>query len=60
MSCVPVQHRFPRASETDDLLSWTGIAAAVRSHARTLAPAEAEELQKFAELLDGFAELEKR
>jgi len=60
MSCVPVQHRFPKAfDETDDLLSWKGIAAAVREHARPLPPAEREELLNFADLLEGFAQLEK-
>jgi hypothetical protein len=58
VSCV--QHRFPQVpTETDDLLSWTSIAAAVRGHARTLPPGEAEELLSFADLLDGFAELER-
>jgi hypothetical protein len=58
VSCAPLQHRFPNASSADDLLSWAGIAAAVRSHARNLQPKEAEELLKLADLLDGFAELE--
>jgi hypothetical protein len=59
VSCLPLRHRFPNSSE-DDLLSWSGIAAAVRGHARSLAGDEAEELLKFADLLDGFAELERR
>jgi hypothetical protein len=61
VSCVPLKHRFPEPYEdTDHLLSWTGIAAAVRSHAHGLTSEEAEDLLGFADLLDGFAELEKR
>ena len=60
MSCTPLRHRFPDSFATDDLLSWTGIAAAVRSHAQSLAKEDAEDLLKFADLLDGFAELERR
>jgi hypothetical protein len=39
-------------------LSWSGIAAAVRKHAHNLPAPEEEELLSFADLLDGFAELE--
>ena len=60
MSCVPLQHRFQEtSSEDDDLLSWSSIAAAVRNRARALPAHEAEELLGFADLLDGFAQLEK-
>ena len=60
MSCVPLRHRFPNSSDGDDLLSWRGIAAAVRSHAESLPADEAKDLMEFADLLDGFAELEER
>lgn len=60
MSCVPLQHRFPELpSESENLLSWTNIAAMIRRQARSKAAAEAEEMLDFADLLDGFAELEK-
>lgn len=60
MSCAALQHRFPEASfETEDLLSWRSIATLVRRHARGLPGTEAEEMLSFADLLDGFAELEK-
>jgi hypothetical protein len=60
VSCVPLHHRFDPYFETYDPLSWTSIAAAVRIHAARLPPGEAEDLRSFADLLDGFAELEKR
>jgi hypothetical protein len=60
MSCVPLKHRFKEAfSKNDDLLSWSSIAAAVRNHARALPDSEGEELLDFADLLDGFAQMEK-
>ena len=60
MSCVAVLHRFSLAlSENDDPLSWSGIADAVRNHSRSLLGGESEELLDFADLLDGFAELER-
>jgi hypothetical protein len=60
MSCDALQHRCPEAfSKNDELLSWSTIAAAVRNHSRSLAGHEAEELLDFADLLDGFAELER-
>jgi hypothetical protein len=60
MSCVPLQHRFPdTSSENGDLLSWRSIAAMVRNHARSLPRSEADEILGFADLLDGFAELQK-
>ena len=60
MSCVPLQHRFPEAfNENGDLLSWSSIAAIVRNHARSLEGSQANELLDFAELLEGFAQLEK-
>jgi len=60
MSCAPLQHRFPQpSSQDDDLLSWNSIAAAVRNRAHALPASEKEELLGFADLLDGFTELEK-
>ena len=60
MSCVPLLHRFPEVSgENGDPLSWSSIAAVVRSHARSLPDTEGHELLDFADLLEGFAELEK-
>ena len=60
MSCVALQHDFPEAvSGNEDLLSWSRISAVVRSHSRSLPGYEAAELLDFADLLDGFAELEK-
>jgi len=61
MSCAPLRHRFPETSsnDADSLLSWTSIAAVIRKHARELPGSEADEMLDFADLLDGFAELEK-
>jgi hypothetical protein len=60
MSCVPLQHRFPEASnESEDLLSWSNIATLVRKHAHVLPGREADEMLSFADLLEGFAELDK-
>jgi hypothetical protein len=47
------------SDSTADPLSWTSIAAAVLSLALAR-PLEADDLLSFADLLDGFAELEKR
>lgn len=60
MSCVPVDHRFEPSDDTDDPLSWTRIAAAIRNHALGRPLHETEGLLSFADLLDGFAELERR
>jgi hypothetical protein len=60
MSCIPIQHRFPEASnESEDLFSWSSIAAVVRKHARALSGSKVDEMLSFADLLDGFAELNK-
>lgn len=60
MSCVSMQHRFLELpGESEDLLSWRSIAKLVRRHALSQSAAEAEEMLDFADLLDGFAELEK-
>lgn len=58
MSCVPLKHRFPEAFGEDEDLSWSSIAAVVRSHALALPGCEEEELLDFADLLDGFAQME--
>jgi hypothetical protein len=60
VSCVPVYHRFEPSDDTDDPLSWTSIAAAVRNHAVARPLDETQDLLAFADLLDGFAELERR
>jgi hypothetical protein len=60
MSCVPLQHRFPEASdEIEDLLSSGSIAALVRKYAHALDGCEGDEMLSFADLLEGFAELDK-
>jgi len=60
MSCVPLRHQLPQSSdETENPTSWSSIAALVRKRARALPNSEAEEMLNFADLLDGFAELEK-
>ena len=58
MSCLAQRLHEPLA-EIDDPLSWESLAATVRKHARGLPLREAEDLLSFADLLDGFAELER-
>lgn len=60
MSCVRLSHRFEPCVDTPDPLSWTAIVASVRTQAAGLPPEDAEDLLRFADLLEGFAELEKR
>lgn len=60
MSCVSLNHRFEPYVDSHDPLSWTSIAATVRTQAAGLAPQDAEDLLSFADLLDSFSELEKR
>lgn len=60
MSCVPVYQHFESSDDTDDPLSWANVAGAVRNHALSLPPNDADALLKFADLLEGFADLEKR
>jgi hypothetical protein len=58
VSCL-AEHLHEPLAQADDPLSWESLATTVRGHARTLPRAEAEDLLSFADLLDGFAELEK-
>jgi hypothetical protein len=57
VSCLAQRLHEPLA-EIDDPLSWEGLAATVRKYAQALPLREAEDLSSFADLLDGFGELE--
>jgi len=60
VSCIPAHHRFEPSDDTDDPLSWSNVARAVRNHALSLPLSDTDSLLKFADLLEGFADLEKR
>jgi hypothetical protein len=58
VSCLAECIREPHA-EAQDPLSWESLADTVRRYARTLPAGDAQDLLSFADLLEGFGELEK-
>lgn len=58
VSCLAVKRPPARSTDPDPLLSWKRLAVAVRANARTLAPDDEADLLRFADLLEGLAELE--
>jgi hypothetical protein len=58
--CCIAERLHEPVAEADDPLSWESLAATVRRHAEASTFADAQDLLSLADLLDGFAELEKR